>query len=987
MSEFPISCVLCRRKKIKCNKRKPCNQCVKKGTRCEFPEKFRNISISLEDGDELLPKSTEENSSSSNFPTGSSGSPFDLSKLNDEVELLRKEKLSVIHENFKLSQRNHELRSKLLAASRSENIDVPDDHGIEIAGETTELGRKYYGPQLSNYMIEALRLKKEEQNNEESNEKKDGQPTLPGRHNLRINSDDTETDDPEINLSKKPLPWVVDESEGSDRNIEVLKKLVKLFFRIPYYRCFISEVKMIDFICLHYAIKDAEWENDDDLLLLHMILILTLLRITPQEYNEMGISSSPVESVLELHKRIARLIKKTLYKGFTRLRHNLLNESIVTVQGYILCTEWYFVDQRYEESWSMMFHCCAVAYSIGLHVMSTMRTTNDYPEEAPIKLAEMANAEDGKDANDTVGTRSNDSSDEDNDEDYDVPRIKVWFALKNLSGQLCSILGRPNPISIQVNLVVLFTSATSSVVKMELEKKSTQVQLKTGLSECLRLSNMMLIEAFMMNFTMEDVMRLDNRFLKEAELLQWFTSDEYQSKASNRHDELNEWSHIPVYVERHNAVADLITLYINRAKLLEPFINQFVEGTESKYLLDSICESIDMFLNYICDFILYFLTEESPKFLNQEGKVGSKLRLGKAFRVKYPFVNSFVYQGVIVIFTLLNYKAKEFVLGAHNPFLELVVNKLNALMQFDSKISGIIDQEVHLWSTNIVYLINKDIQHINMLLAKAEEYKEKAIENKKDVDIEFEREMSDAFEINMKDPFWFTNPDNIPYYLSSPSDDGAGLMFDHGNGMEGIRKIPSQQPSVTLETINQQQNPYQHQHQQQQQQEQQQQQQQHQQQQQQQQQHQQQRQRQQPQSMFNRNTVQNFEQYNEGWSDPRQQTYESFQNNQMPMANQQGYMNVNNLGMDMSQQMQSQQMPPQQRMQPQQNMNPNQIPEQVQLFDNYGKMPEQMNGMPPQMQAMNEECKRNSASELEYAKSSSMSKGSYGSAPGIHKPK
>lgn len=107
----------------------------------------------------------------------------------------------------------------------------------------------------------------------------------------------------------------------------------------------------------------------------------------------------------------------------------------------------------------------------------------------------------------------------------------------------------------------------------------------------------------------------------------------------------------------------------------------------------------------------------------------------------------------------------------------------------------------------------------------------------------------------------------------------------------------------------------------------------------------------------------------------------------MPMANQQGYMNVNNLGMDMSQQLQSQQMPPQQRMQPPQNMNPNQIPEQVQLFDNYGKMPEQMNGMPPQMQAMNEECKRNSASELDYAKSSSMSKGSYGSAPGIHKPK
>lgn len=942
MSEFPISCVLCRKKKIKCNKRKPCNQCSKKGTRCEFPEKFRNISISVEDGEEL-PKGHSENSSSSNFLSRSSGSPLDTNKLNEEIELLRKEKLAVLHENFKLSQRNHELREKLQAVDRTSNTETSTDHSFEIAGETTELGRKYYGPQLSNYMIEALRLKTEEQAYEENLEKKEiQQSALPGRqNNSRINSDDNEVEgDSDVTLSKKPLPWVVDGNESSEKNVEVLKNLVKLFFAVPSYRCYISEVKMKDFISLHHAIKDAEWENDDDLVLLHMMLILTLQRITPLEYNESGISSCTVDSVLGLHKRVDRLIKKSLFRGFTKLRHNLLNESIYTVQAYILCTEWYFIDQRYEEAWSMMFHCCAVAYSIGLHVMVGMRTTNESPEQAPIKLAEMSKEEDGKKNEETVEIRSNNGSQEDNDEDYDVPRIKVWFALKNISGQLCSILGRPNPVLIQVNLVVLFTSASSSVAKMKLDKKSTQVQLKTGLSECLRLSNMMLIESFMMNFTMEDVVRLDNRFKKEAELLAWFVSNEYQQEASNVTNEINEWSHVPVRVDRYNAVGDLITLYINRAKLLEPFINQFLEEAESKYLFDSICDSVEMFLDYVCEFILHFLAEETPKFLNSQGKVGSKLRLGKAFRTKYPFVNSFIYQGVIVIFTLLNYKAKEFIKGIHNQFLQLIGNKLNAMMQFDSKVSEIIDQGVHLWSTNIVYLINKDIQHVNMLLSKAREYASQASEEKKDMNIDFGREVTDAFEFNMKDPFWFTNPDNIPYYLSSPSDDGVGMLFDHGNGLGRLRKQSSHQQSDNLELMSQQQVPFQPQ----------------------------------PQSAntFARDSLNNYNQYNEGWGGQAQQSFEGFQNNQMQMPNQQGYMSVDNLGMDMSQQMQ----PP---MGQQQNIYNN----------NYEKMHSQMNNMPGQMNdAMDTDSVKNeSASELDYAKSDCMPKGSFNIHPGIHRPK
>lgn len=46
---LPISCISCRKRKIKCNKKKPCDQCLKRKVDCEFPAKFRNINIT-EDG-------------------------------------------------------------------------------------------------------------------------------------------------------------------------------------------------------------------------------------------------------------------------------------------------------------------------------------------------------------------------------------------------------------------------------------------------------------------------------------------------------------------------------------------------------------------------------------------------------------------------------------------------------------------------------------------------------------------------------------------------------------------------------------------------------------------------------------------------------------------------------------------------------------------------------------------------------------------------
>lgn len=747
MSDFPISCVLCRRKKIKCNKRKPCNQCAKKGTNCLFPSKFRNIHIGSETGGSSRGWSSSKDSDSYSD---------DLSR---EVELLRSEKFAVLHENFQLTQKNHELQSKLATFDRSVNAETHHDRGFEISGETTESGEKFYGPLLSTFMIETLKLNEVTQNLDTQNVPPTSTPKR---------EDDDNVDDVDTLLVKKPLPWLVERNEKHQANVDAITKLVNHFFEISSYRRFISRPSLLLFVEEFDNIPDNEWEHDDDLLLLHMVLILLVQRLTPQEYNVR--LSPPVDSVQALNKKTTHL-KTVLLRGFTRLRHNLINESIATVQAYILCTEWHFVDQKYEEAWSMLFHCCAVAYAIGLHVMVSMRTTNVSLENAPAKIAELAQDDGGP----KVKVPQNDDDDEENG---DIPRCQVWFALKHACGQLCSILGRPNPILIQVNLVVLFTS-NASVSKLRLDSKNTQVQLKMGLSECIRLSNMMLIESFMMNFTMEDVMRLDSRFKDECDTLSWFVSPEYQNLTSNDGGS-DEVTHMPLEVDHESVLIDLVILHINRAKLLEPFLNQFSGPEENRRLLNSLCESILHFLDYTGEFVLSFLERVSPQFAGLDQSTHFRNRLGRVFRTNYPFLNSFLYQGIIVIFTLLNYKAREFILSQSEEFLKLLEYKLNNLLMLPGKFAELLNMDIRFWSTNIIYLITKDLQHINTIFKKREALQRQDLqeEGKQEQGESYvcDQELDNVWGFNLNDPFWFTNPENLPFYLSSPSENGAQLF-------------------------------------------------------------------------------------------------------------------------------------------------------------------------------------------------------------------
>ncbi|ODV66815.1 hypothetical protein HYPBUDRAFT_240618, partial [Hyphopichia burtonii NRRL Y-1933] len=856
MSEvLPISCISCRRRKIKCNKLKPCNQCQKRRIVCQFPSTFRNIKIDEneleanelsinEDRNRSKSSSSVSNNSGSSSSNQSPNNPTDITKLNEEIELLRNEKLTILQDNFKLNQKNHQLLTQISKFDRSTNLEhskpsdsknASHDH-FPISGETSEMGEKYYGPQSSNFMIETL--KKKLTNNESLRKVKYlkpndlinfGDSSSETKYSSDIDKSNDHDQDDDSNLThdsisgnliersllKKPLPFLLkidpELSSDSDTSFDLLKlnfriiyKMVELFFiNTTYYKSFISKETVFNFLNNYESIKDKEWENDDDLLLLYMILLLSIQRLTPKEFIDMNLMSSSNDSIKKFKKFKNHLLNNILYHNFEKLRHNLINESIITIQAYILCTEWYFIDQRYEESWSMLFHTCSIAYSIGLHVMGKFRTTTD---------------------------------------NNDIARFKVWFALKNISGQICSVLGRPNPISIQVNSIVLKSSSESNLSKIDLNAHKTQVLLKIGLSECLRLSNMMLIENFMINFTMNDLLNLDSKFEKETNLLEWFLSDKYTDDDlidSHNNDDLSkidgdssggdqlsydEGNYLPLRIDRVNLIIDLITLYINRAKLFEPFINQFQEASDAALITKSLLYSIMKFLDYIIEFIQQFLDNFADKYLAYEYQIMSEIKFGKLFRIYYPFLNSFIYQGIIVIFTFLNYKSNDFVYFSvhsnessttssdsnidepknasnsntatvgpssnptidYNSFLQKLENKLNALLQFDLRISRLLNQSVRLWSTNIVYLINKNIQAINLIYEKQKIEKQKLDDDLNDLKNQIDPPISSASNnvqhdldnllgFNMRDPFWLTNPDNLPYYLSSPSDDGDSM--------------------------------------------------------------------------------------------------------------------------------------------------------------------------------------------------------------------
>ncbi|CUM67948.1 uncharacterized protein PRCAT00005661001 [Priceomyces carsonii] len=768
MSEvFPISCISCRRKKIKCNKLKPCNQCLKRSIVCEFPSTFRNIQIN----EEKLDSPPKQRTMISDT-------------FHEEIELLRRDKYHLWQDNMKLVHKNQQLAATLTKVNRNttrsssktqqdkptqeEEGDCKSDKDcIQINGETSELGDKYYGPQSSSFMMEQLKSYNEEVP-APSKKRKNQNLLVDMGSDSKSSNNSFDSDLIEQSLLKKDLPFLLrvdaDMSADSDTNEDlnkankdIIRKLVDLFFECDaYYKTFISKTSVIYFLDQHDQIKDKEWENDDDLLLLDMILILTLQKITPKQYTELKLLDGA--SSKNYNKQKNHLTKTILLNQFEKLRHNLINESILTVQSYLLCTEWYFIEQKFEECWSMLFHSCSISYAIGLHVTGRVK-------------------------NETGGIEGN-----------EIARYKCWFALKYFCCQICSILGRPSPISVQVNQLVLRSSRKS--IPNDIDQKRTQILLKIGVSECLRLSNLMLIENFMLDFTFQNLTALDVNFEREIGLLEWFldssdTNDEYQAQIN--YDDEEE---IPMEIDRFNVVSDLIILYVNRAKLFEPFVNKFAHiKTEHDAIIKRMTTSIFKYLDLIDLYLVSFVNKYTESYFDEN--MNYEVKFGKVFRTMYPFLSSSIYQGIVVIFTFLHYEFKQLIHldSSSVSFLNDLEHKLNRLIIIDRTLSKQLKNTTKLWSNNTHYLMDYILSTISLVRDK----RNKATSAVEDTDTNIpipggsDTNELNNFYVDLNDPFWLTNPDNLPFYLSSPSDDGSVISIK--------QQIPQRNPPPSSEAL------------------------------------------------------------------------------------------------------------------------------------------------------------------------------------------
>ena len=216
MSEpYPISCISCRRKKIKCNKQKPCNQCLKRKVICEFPSTFRNIEINTND----------------------EAKTNDESPLVDDVNIykLQQEKDEILNKNIQLTEQNKQLLNKLNQYNIQANYfeqksDINHEpQAFKISGETSELGKKFYGPQSSSFMLETL---------------KNSQPLDSNQYPKNFLDKDNNTKI-EKSLIKKDLPRVLYHNYNFEDNHRIIHTLVEKFFSnysSNFYKTFISKI-------------------------------------------------------------------------------------------------------------------------------------------------------------------------------------------------------------------------------------------------------------------------------------------------------------------------------------------------------------------------------------------------------------------------------------------------------------------------------------------------------------------------------------------------------------------------------------------------------------------------------------------------------------------------------------------------------------------------------------------------------------------------
>lgn len=234
---------------------------------CQFPPTFRNIRIKGEPGPDA---DTGELSSGEQAATKD---VYSYLELLGQLDAMRKETERLTQKNLQLWKKNKKLESECMKLQRSIMYEESSSgahlgkEGVQISGETSELGPKYYGPQSSNFMIENLKNKSTGHGDNDSSseallEEEGKFPEITEEPTEPSISSGKDSKENKSNIwamsSKKPLPrllqmdaWDYKLSLGSYNkdNLKIISQLVeKLFLSNDYYECFLSKRQMLEFL-------------------------------------------------------------------------------------------------------------------------------------------------------------------------------------------------------------------------------------------------------------------------------------------------------------------------------------------------------------------------------------------------------------------------------------------------------------------------------------------------------------------------------------------------------------------------------------------------------------------------------------------------------------------------------------------------------------------------------------------------------------------
>lgn len=649
---MPISCVECRRRKIKCNRLSPCNQCVVKERTCEYPAKFRSIGI-----DKLV-----VDSSSLNSPLSS---PQDAGIEGSNGENLQK----------------HILKRQKLASSLPVSPPVPiPEHKIEIAGKGPSLDVIVRENEALKLKIKDLKLRakrdraklknlyypwedntdseedyenthKKHKTRRKRNENQGSFTDISDLNGFNLTEMEGERNSSHENIIdhndssqnrkrhdfKRGLPILIlpknkslkSKQIASFENIEVIRNLIKKFMHLKvHYVNYINIDPLLDFLTDYN--KTNEWKSDDDekLLLIIMILIVSIRSLPNKDEIKSAYNLS-----YEKHS-------ESLYKQYESLKHDIHTRSTTCLRAYILECEDLFYNNKPEQSWDLLFQCASTAYSLGLHI---------YDKSLGDTLQNLQH----DNASDIV--RNDDKS-------------SLWLVINFISATLCAILGRPNPVIFNFQHL--------------LKNYEIRLNYKIGLAELQEKSTNILIDSYKVTIDLNVIMDMDSAFTNEAIIYEKILIDTRMLKsldpanndkckfimlpvlANTRYRKRsykdlsglnlpilikecpldirfsilrpcqysNDEENYCMIMEDSDTLCDLILIYSNRAKFNQKFMSKYSKALES--CIDSCLKVLDHSLSLVE--LLYKKTSEA------------------SFREIYPFFYTFLYQTFVVICTLFN---------------------------------------------------------------------------------------------------------------------------------------------------------------------------------------------------------------------------------------------------------------------------------------------------------------------------------------------